>query len=119
MSSCKYCLSESVKPNGSMKGKRTLKCVDYGKRFTENDNLPKMRVNKHAIVTAMSMYYEGLSVRKVARQLENIYGERVSQVSVWRWVMKHSKLVSEFTRTLSPKLGGNWHHDETMTTMRR
>src|ERR1700730_17265316 len=101
MSSCKYCLSESVKPNGSMKGKKTLKCLDCGKRFTENDNLPKMRVNKHAIVTALSMYFEGLSTRKVSRQLETIYGEKVSQVTVWKWVRKYSILVGEYVKTLS------------------
>lgn len=114
MSSCKYCLSETVKPSGSMRGKKMLKCLDCGKRFIENDSLPRMRVNKHAIVTAMSMYYEGLSVRKVSRQLENIFGEKVSQMTIWNWVQKYSKLVSAFTKTLSPQLGGKWHHDETV-----
>ena len=111
---CKYCLSESVKPNGSMKGKKTLKCMDCGKRFTEGDSLPKMRVNKHAIVTALSMYFEGLSTRKVSRQLESIYGEKVSQVTVWKWIRKYSILVGEYVKTLSPKVGLNWHHDETV-----
>ena len=73
-----------------------------------------MRVNKHAIVTAMSMYFEGLSVRKVSRQLESIYGEKVSQVTIWKWVRKYSILVSEYVKTLSPQLGGKWHHDETV-----
>jgi len=73
-----------------------------------------MRVNKHAIVTAISLYFDGLSVRKVSKQLENIFGEKVSQVTVWKWVQKYSKLVSEYTRSLSPQLGGKWHHDETV-----
>ena len=111
---CKYCLSESVKPNGSMKGKRTLKCLSCGKRFTESDNLPKMRVNKQAIVTALSMYFEGLSTRKVSRQLESIYGEKVSQVTIWKWVRKYSEIVSGYTKTLAPHVGVNWHHDETV-----
>jgi transposase-like protein len=111
---CKYCLSETTKPSGSMKGRKLVKCVQCGKRFFENDNLPKMRVNKQAIVTALSMYFEGLSVRKVSRQLESIYGERVNQVTIWRWVRKYSTLVSEYTKTLSPQLGGKWHHDETV-----
>jgi transposase-like protein len=97
-----------------MRGKKMVKCVQCGKRFIDNDTLPSMRVNKHAIVTAMSMYFEGPSVRKVSRQLESTYGERVSQVSVWKWVRKYSTLVSEFVKTLSPQLGGKWHHDETV-----
>jgi len=91
-----------------------LRCNDCGKRFIDNENLPTMRVNKHAIITALSMYFEGLSVRKVSRQLESIYGEHVNQTTVWRWVQKYSKLVSEYVKTLSPQIGGKWHHDETV-----
>lgn len=111
---CKYCLSETVKPAGSMRGKKLVRCVSCGKRFYDDGSLPSMRVNKHAIVTALSMYFEGLSVRKVSRQLESIYGEKVSQVSIWKWVRKYSILVSEYTKTLSPQIGGKWHHDETV-----
>jgi putative transposase len=111
---CKYCLSETVKPAGSMRGKRLVKCVQCGKRFYDNENLPSMKINKGAIVSALSLYFEGLSVRKVSRQLEAIYGEKVNQSTVWRWVQKYSHLVSEYTRTLSPQLGGKWHHDETV-----
>jgi len=111
---CKYCLSESVKPAGSMRGKKMVRCLECGKRFIDNDALPNMRVNKHAIVTAMSLYFEGLSARKVSRQLESIYGEKVSQVTIWKWVRKYSTLVSEYAKTLSPQIGGKWHHDETV-----
>jgi transposase-like protein len=80
---CKYCLSETVKPAGSMKGRKLVKCLTCRHRFFENQNLPRMKVNKHAIVTAISLYFEGLSVRKVSRQLENIFGEKVSPMSIW------------------------------------
>ncbi len=111
---CKYCQSECVRPSGSMRGKKMLRCGDCGKRFIENDSLPSMRVNKHAIVTALSMYFKGLSTRKVSRQLEQIFGEKVSQVTIWSWVRKYSKLVSEYTKTLAPQVGTKWHHDETV-----
>jgi len=111
---CKYCLSEYTRPAGSMRGKKMIRCNDCGKRFIENDNLPTMRVNKHVILTALSMYFEGLSVRKVSRQLEQVFGEKVDQTTVWRWVLKYSKLVSEYTKTLSPHVGTQWHHDETV-----
>jgi transposase-like protein len=111
---CKYCLSETVKPAGSMRGKKLVKCLQCGKRFYDDGSLPSMRAGKHAIVTALSMYFEGLSVRKVSRQLEAIYGEKVNQTTIWRWVRKYSTLVSEYVKTLSPQIGGKWHHDETV-----
>lgn len=118
MTACKYCQSEQVKPAGSMKGQKLVKCVDCGHRFFDNQSLPRMKVNKHAIVTALSLYFEGLSARKVSRQLESIFGEKVSQMTIWNWVQKYSKLVSAYTKTLSPHLGVNWHHDETVIRCR-
>ena len=111
---CKYCLSEAVKPAGSVKGQKLVRCANCGKRFILNQNLPRMKVNKHVIVTALSLYFEGLSVWKVSRQLEGIFGEKVSQMTVWNWVQKYSKLVSGYVKTLSPTLSGKWHHDETL-----
>ncbi len=41
---------------------------------------------------------------------EHFRGE--SQVTVWKWVQKYSKLVSEYFKTLNPTIGGKWRHDE-------
>jgi transposase-like protein len=72
-----------------------------------------MRVNEHVIVTALNMYYDGLSTRKVKKQLADIYGEHVADSTVWYWVSKFGKLVGEYCETLAPTLGGKYHHDET------
>ncbi|MCL4519320.1 MAG: IS6 family transposase [Thaumarchaeota archaeon] len=107
-------MNESLIPSGSVKGRKLVKCTNCKHRFFETDHLPRMKLNKQAIITALNLYYEGLSVRKVSRQLEELYGEKVSQVSIWKWIQKYSKLVSEYVRTLSPNLSGKWHHDETV-----
>lgn len=62
---------------------------------------------------ALNLYYNGLSTRKVAEQLSDIYGEKVSQSTVWYWIHKYSGLVKEYVKTLIPKLSGKYHHDET------
>jgi transposase-like protein len=72
-----------------------------------------MRTPAHVIVTALNLYFDGLSVRKVSQQINNIFGEKSSQVTVWNWVQKYSRLVSEYTETLQPSLSGKYHHDET------
>jgi transposase-like protein len=72
-----------------------------------------MRVDAQVIVTSLNMYYSGLSTRKVAEQLSNIFGEHVSQTTVWYWIHRYSKLVGEYVETLKPKLSGKYHHDET------
>jgi transposase-like protein len=72
-----------------------------------------MRVNDHVIVTALNLYYEGLSTRKVQKQLSAIMGEEVAASTVWYWVSKYGELVGNYIRTLMPKLSGKYHHDET------
>ncbi len=72
-----------------------------------------MRVNSHAVVTALNLYYSGLSTRNVAEQLSNIFGENVSQSTVWYWIHKYSDLVTGYIKELKPNLSGKYHHDET------
>lgn len=73
-----------------------------------------MRTDKNIIVTALNFYYDGLSLRKSQRNLEQVFGERISQVTILNWLKKYSKLVKEYTTTIAPQLSGLWHEDETM-----
>ena len=111
---CKYCGSEKLVKDGKVKGKQVYKCKDCKQRFYLNGKFAKMRAGKSLIVTALNLYYDGLSLRKTQRNLEQIYGEKVSQVTVLNWIRKYSKLVKEYVMTLVPQLSGLWHEDETM-----
>jgi len=53
-------------------------------------------------------------LRKAQRNLEQIFGEHVSQVTILNWLRKYSVLVKEYVKTLKPELSGQWHEDETM-----
>ncbi|MEM7819202.1 MAG: hypothetical protein QXD48_00015 [Candidatus Aenigmatarchaeota archaeon] len=66
-----------------------------------------MRTKSNVIVTSLDLYFEGLSVRKVQRQIAKIFEVKVSQVSIWKWVMKYSALAKEFVNTLTPQLADN------------
>lgn len=111
---CKYCGSGELVSKGSVEKEPFVECKSCGHRFIDNGKLPKMRTKTEVIVVSLNMYFEGLSVRKVARQLKVIYGIKVSHVTVWKWFMKYSDLVSEYVSTLNPELSGKYHEDETM-----
>ena len=111
---CKYCGSEKVRNWGKVKGQQVYKCKDCGHRFYGNSNFSKMRTEKNIVVAALNFYYDGLSLRKAQRNLEQIFGEKVSQVTILNWIKKYSKLVKDFVATLTPQLSGLWHEDETM-----
>jgi len=111
---CKYCGSEKVVKNGKVKGEQVYKCKDCGHRFFLNGSFSKMRNEKNLVVAALNFYYDGLSLRKAQRNLEQIFGEKVSQVTILNWIKKYSRLVKEYMVTQVPQLSGLWHEDETM-----
>lgn len=114
MQTCKYCHSENIVKHGVRAGIQRYLCKNCKHHFYDNAvTFPRMRVDSQVIVTALNLYYSGLSTYKVAEQLSNIFGEHVSQTAVWYWVHRYSKMVSEFVQTLKPKLSGEYHHDET------
>jgi transposase-like protein len=110
---CKYCDSENVVRNGNVKGVQVYKCKICGHRFTEGSAFPKMRTESRIISSSIDLYFEGLSIRKISTQIEKLYGVHVSNVSIWKWIMKYSTLVSKYVETLSPQLLGIYHVDET------
>ena len=87
--------------------------MDCKHEFIDNRTFVKMRIKDKAIVTALDLYFEGLSVRKVQRQIAKIFGVKVSQVTIWKWIMKYSRLVKEFVDNLKIELSGKFHVDET------
>ncbi len=111
---CKYCNSENMTKKGIRHDKQTYKCKDCGHIFVANDRFSRMRNDKNIMVAALNFYYDGLSLRKTQRNLEQIFGERVSQVTILNWLKKYSRLVKEYMITQVPQLSGLWHEDETM-----
>jgi transposase-like protein len=97
-----------------MKGdKQRYLCKDCGHKFIQGSGFPRMRTESRIISSSIDFYFEGLSVRKIQTQIEKLYGVHVSQVTVWKWIMKYSKLCSEYVETLAPQLLGIYHVDET------
>lgn len=111
---CKYCGEEKIVKNGKVKGQQVYKCKLCGHRYFENNSFSKMRNEKHMIVTALNFYYDGMSLRKTQRNLEQVFGEKISQVTILNWIKKYSQLAKEYMLSEIPQLSGLWHEDETM-----
>ena len=112
---CKYCGSQNLIKRGKFRDKQTYSCKDCGHKFVDNGNYVRMRTNKRTIVTALDLYFEGLSVRKIKRQMQKIFGIEITQVSIWKWVKKYSELVKGYVDTLKLEHhSGEFHADETV-----
>lgn len=111
---CKNCGSSKIVKIGKSNGKQRYKCKSCSKTFLDDENFVGMRTQKHVIAVAMDLYFDGMSVRKVQRQIAYIFKVKVSQVTIYKWIIKYSKLVKEYVDTLKVELGDVWHTDETV-----
>ena len=116
---CKYCMSVKLVRDGKVHGQQLYRCKDCSHRFYNNGQLNRMKVKKHVVVAALNLYFDGLSIRKTQKQLDQLLGEQVNSSTIYRWLVKYSALVSKFVEEeMNPQTSRFWHEDETMIKVR-
>jgi putative transposase len=60
------------------------------------------------------MFYEGLSLNAIRRQIEQIHGNTPSDGSVYEWIAKYSKEGVNKAKDYQPEVGNVWLCDETV-----
>ena len=112
---CKYCDSGNIVKNGIRKNKsgniQRWFCTDCKKRFTANFGFESMRYDESVITGALQMYYSGMSTRDISNHYEML-GIEVSDVTVYNWVSKYSKMVSTYLNGIVPRVGDWFRADE-------
>ena len=112
---CKYCDSGNIKKDGIRKTKQgniqRFKCNECNKQFTTNFGFESMRYNDTIITGALQMYFSGMSVRKIVDHY-NMLGTTVSYQTVYNWIVKYSKLISEYLKNITPRLSNWFRADE-------
>jgi len=121
---CKYCGSDRIVKAGTRKlksgTKQQYQCNDCGHRFINPDKFPDVQTDKETIALALDLYFEGLSLRKTARQIKKLYKCNISDSTISKWIKKYAPLVKKFTDALQPDVaGGDWHNDETLVKLRK
>ncbi|MFQ6060550.1 MAG: DDE-type integrase/transposase/recombinase [Thermoplasmata archaeon] len=112
--SCKFCESDNLIKWGKQNGHQRYRCKDCKHVFDDNGRLPRMRNETDIIATALDLYFEGLSLRKVQRHLKRRYGVKVAFQKILEWIEKYVPIVEDFTDSFDPVLSGIWHSDETV-----
>ncbi|MEM1542971.1 MAG: DDE-type integrase/transposase/recombinase [Ignisphaera sp.] len=94
--------------------KQTYYCKDCGKRFTERNAFLRMKNDALIILTALDLYFKGLSLRKIRDHLRQIYSCNVHHTTILKWIKKYGRLVGEYMRKLDVEFGDRWGADETV-----
>jgi transposase-like protein len=77
-----------------------------------------MRTPAKAVSAALEMYFDGLSLAKVARALKKAFNVFISRVTVWNWIQKFVPNVKKLISRLVPDACHSWHVDETVVKVK-
>jgi putative transposase len=111
---CKYCGSPNVIKYGKYKAVQRYYCKDCGRKFAGIDTIPKMQYSAYKIADALNMYYEGMSLLEIRRNLIQQHNDYISDATIYNWVKRFSKLAIMQADRYNPDVGGVWVADETM-----
>jgi transposase-like protein len=114
---CKYCKSEHVRKYGLYKGVQRYFCNDCNRKFAGLDTIPKMQYSTSKIADVMNMYYEGMSLYEIRRNLIQQSNDYISDVTALNWVRRFSKMAIIEANKYKPEAGSIWVADETVINL--
>ena len=109
---CPHCGAGDIVKNGKRDDTQVYLCKPCGKTFTANGALPGRRVSPQIVADAMSVFYEGLSIRDVVRRVEALHGFKPSTATIYEWVAQYTRQADEVTQGFKADTGQTWVADE-------
>jgi len=89
-------------------------CKACKMRFVSDTAFAGMRSKAATIVSALDLYFRGLSLRQVAEHIEFTHGISVTHSTVHNWIEKYVKLVDDYVNMLRINASSRWHMDDTL-----
>ena len=119
---CPSCSSEDLIKSGKRKTqigvKQRYECKKCKKRFVLSP-IPKIKGNEKLVCLAMDCYYKGLSYRDISDQFKQFYNISLHHETIRRWVLRFSKQLEKYSKTIKPEIKGVWNADETLIMTNR
>jgi transposase-like protein len=114
---CPHCKKEDIVKRGSFETKAHGKqqryfCKSCNKKFIVRTGFYRMRNTPQKITLSIDLFYRGVSTRKIQEHLQAFYPHNSSNVSIYNWVVKYSKMISSFTERLKIENGHEVQVDE-------
>lgn len=111
---CKYCGSPAVVKYGTYKSVQRYWCKSCKRKFKADDSPFHMQIPASQITSALSMYYEGMSLNAIRRHFQQEYGTMPSSSTVYEWIEKYTPIAIKAFRDYHPEVGNVWIADETV-----
>lgn len=115
---CPYCnLSDEVSKFGKFEGIQRYWCKRCKRKFTEVDNLPRMKTPVKTIASALSCYFGGMPLDAIQRHLNQQHSIYLSESGIYNWIIRFSREAVERSKDFRPDVGSVWVADETMISV--
>ncbi|MFC2022224.1 DDE-type integrase/transposase/recombinase [Chloroflexota bacterium] len=112
---CKYCGSEGVSKYGTYKGVQRYFCKSCERKFKADDTTFHMKTPTNQVTSALNMYYEGMSIKAIRRNLRQEQGNMPSTATIYEWIQKYTQYATDSIKEYKPnKIGDTWIADETV-----
>jgi transposase-like protein len=114
---CPMCGSIRVVKYGRANAKQVFKCRDCKRKFREG-LIKKAKYSPETITLTLDLYFSGLSLRKIARTVNDHFDMTLTPMTIYRWIQRFVPQISEYVNSLSPQLSETWHADELFVKMK-
>lgn len=111
---CKLCGSHNIVRYGKLRGIQRWWCKDCHHKFADNDALPNMKTPAEQVSSALNMYYEGMSLQAIRRQLQQEHNSSVSDSNIYSWIVRFTNEAIKEADKYKPNVGDVWIADETV-----
>jgi transposase-like protein len=83
-------------------------CQNCQRKFTGNDAPPGMKISVEQVQSALSMYFKGVPLGSIRKQLKEEFDYYPSDSTIYRWIHQSTERVYEATRDHHPQVSNNW-----------
>ena len=112
---CKYCQSENVIKYGKYGDTQLYYCKDCGSKFKDDNTTFHMKTPANQVTSALNMFYEGMSIKAIRRNLQQEQGNMPSTATIYEWIQKYTQYATDSIKDYKPKnIGDTWIADETV-----
>jgi transposase-like protein len=68
--------------------------------------------NGKIITLVLDLYFKGVSLRKIKDHLQQFYDLDIDHTTIYRWIIRFTKVMNQYVKQFTPKVSDAWHVDE-------